>query len=551
MSDESTIVESKLECTINGGCGSSDAMALYDDGHKFCFSCEAVEAGEGGEMPQQKERRGFDPLPMQFIASKKRRLDADTCRKFGYGEGNHRTMGWVAMYNVYEDGAVVAQKVRGKDKQFTYLGNPPKNKEFFGQRLFDKGKKLVITEGELDCLSVSQVFQNKYPVVSLPDGAGSAKRTIKAHLPWLSKFEEIVLCFDQDEAGEKATQQAVKLLPPGKAKICKLPLKDASDMLMKGMEKELVAAVYDAKLYRPDTVMTGGDLTTAIFSKYAEGALKFPHTGVQEKLLGTRGGEITLFGAGTGVGKTTIVKQVLAHDILQGSKVGGFFLEEVPKRSAMGLAAAFCEVPIHMRMLSGQGITAEERAKIERVCKQYVEPNVFLFKESITKPDELLAQMRYFAVGLGCDVLALDHITMLANLAASGAERELLDNTMNRIAALIKELDIQLRLVSHLKRPPGTPHEEGGPVRQGDFRGSTQIAALSHNIIGVERDQQGSNKLYTHLRVLKCRETGRTGSAGWMKFDEDRGILVECEEPEGGIHGKAETSGGFGSEESY
>ena len=53
---------------------------------------------------------------------------------------------------------------------------------------------VVVTEGELDAMSVSQCQNNKFPVVSVPSGAASAKKYIKRELEWLSKFESIILC---------------------------------------------------------------------------------------------------------------------------------------------------------------------------------------------------------------------------------------------------------------------------------------------------------------------------------------------------------------------
>jgi twinkle protein len=81
----------------------------------------------------------------------------------------------------------------------------------------------VITEGEIDMMSVSQVFDNKWPTGSLPNGTGSVEKAIKKDYEKLCRFENIVLCFDNDEPGQKALQKACELLPVGKVKIMTLP----------------------------------------------------------------------------------------------------------------------------------------------------------------------------------------------------------------------------------------------------------------------------------------------------------------------------------------
>ena len=111
----------------------------------------------------------------------------------------------------------------------------------------DGGRTIVITEGELDCLSVSQVNNNKYPVVSIPSGTASAKKYIKQELEWLSKFEKIILMFDNDEAGMKASVECANLLPVKKVFIAKVQGKDASELLQNNKATKIVDAIFEAK----------------------------------------------------------------------------------------------------------------------------------------------------------------------------------------------------------------------------------------------------------------------------------------------------------------
>jgi twinkle protein len=544
MQNDSTIVEQHIPCTIDGGCGSSDGMCVYDDGHEFCFACEGVNTKVTTKPPGSPGTKSSDyrpNLPLSFqLPLKTRGITTDTMRKFDYGQGKDHRGNWCHITNLRDsEGTIVGQKLRDREKNFTVLGSAPA--VFWGQHLFDKGRKLVITEGEIDAMSVSQVFDNKYPVVSLPNGAQSVKKTFGANLSWLDRFDEVVLCFDQDEPGQAAALKAAKLLPPGKAKIAKLPLNDSNLLVQKGMFEELKRAVYDAKLWRPETIKSGADITAEIMRKLPGNALAYEHRGLHNLLRGLRPGEITLVGAGTGVGKTTFIKELIHTVIKQGDKVGTIMLEEDVKTTGQGLITTFVDFPVHIKMLDGpDGLTKTEVKQVLAASKKWIEPNVEMFDDSLISPEDLLRHIRYMSQSLGCKTIVLDHITMLANLAPSGEERTLLDNTMNRIAALVKELQPRFLLASHVKRPQGRTHEEGAPVRLGDFRGSTQIAALSHNVIGVERNQQHpTNRDYTRLRVLKCRVTGFTGIAGWMYYDTQTGRMIECEEPDGGLDAPA------------
>ena len=65
------------------------------------------------------------------------------------------------------------------------------------------GLKLIITEGELDALSVSQAQGNKYPVISLPNGSSNLK-PVTASYDYINSFDEIVIMFDMDAPGKEA-----------------------------------------------------------------------------------------------------------------------------------------------------------------------------------------------------------------------------------------------------------------------------------------------------------------------------------------------------------
>jgi 5S rRNA maturation endonuclease (ribonuclease M5) len=117
------------------------------------------------------------------------------------------------------------------NKDFLFLGDI-KEAGLYGQHLWrNGGRKVVITEGEIDALSVSQAQDNKWPVVSVPNGARGAKKAIQRELRWLEEFEEVVLMFDEDEEGRAAAQECAGLFRPGKCKLARLPMKDANELL--------------------------------------------------------------------------------------------------------------------------------------------------------------------------------------------------------------------------------------------------------------------------------------------------------------------------------
>ena len=184
-------------------CGSKDNLARYSDGHGYCFGCEYLERADGDKKVKETKPVA-DLIELDYSPLSKRCISDETCRKWNYGIGSFKGIPVQAATYKDRDGAVVAQKLRFPNKDFVWVGNN-KRIELWGMHLWrDGGKMVTVTEGEVDALTVSQLFSNKWPVVSIPNGAAGAQKSIAKHLDWLEKFETVVFCFDQDDQGRKA-----------------------------------------------------------------------------------------------------------------------------------------------------------------------------------------------------------------------------------------------------------------------------------------------------------------------------------------------------------
>jgi twinkle protein len=469
----------------------------------------------------------FTPLTGEFTSLNKRDISIETCKHFGYivGTRNGKTV-QIAPY--YKGGELVAQHIRGADKSFAWIGTA-KDCELFGQHLWrDGGKKVVITEGEIDAMSVSQVQGNKWPVVSIPSGANGAAKAIKANLEWLEKFEEVILMMDMDEAGREAVADCAPLFTPGRCKVASLPLKDANDMLRAGKGSGIIEAIWGAKPYRPDGVVSVEDLVDSASEDIAEGTPWFLPS-LTKATFGRRAGEIYALGAGTGVGKTDVFTQSIAFDVSLGIRCGVVYLEQPPRETVRRIAGKMVGKVLHV---PGMASYEERREAIEALAATGL---VHLYDHfGSTDWEVVKAKMRYMVVSLGCKHIYLDHLTAL--VAAEEDERKALDAIMADLAAFAQELEKQgciVHFISHLTRPKdGPPHEEGGRVKVGHFRGSNAIGMWSHFMFGLERNQQADEgeQPLTIFRVLKDRNTGQaTGKTITLGYEPSTGLLFETE----------------------
>lgn len=509
-------------------CGSSDANALYSTGKRYCFSCQTLTPPDTTEEVMAKlETHDTIFLDVEYKDLPKRGITKKTCEFWGYGVADYRGQK-VQVANYRNRGRELkAQKIRFVNKDFSVVGNL-KDVSLFGEHLWRDGhggRFITIVEGELDALSLSQVQDHKWPVVSLPSGSTSAKKAVGKAIEWLSKYEYVILMFDMDEAGQKAAKECASVLPPNKCKIASLPLKDANEMLQAGRVKELIDAVWEARTYRPDGIVAGTDTWDIITQDDSRDSVPYPYIGMQEKTGGCRMGEITTVTAGSGIGKSQLARE-FAHNLIRHGKTLGYIaLEESVKRTALGLMSIEMNKPLH---LQSKDVPEEEMRNAFNATLGT--GRVYLYDHwGSTDSDNLLDKIRYLVHGCGCEYIILDHISIVVSGLEGGDERRLIDNTMTRLRALVEELNCGMILVSHLKRPSGDRgHEDGAQTSLSQLRGSAAIGQLSDMVIGLERDQQDKdNPHISHVRVLKNRWSGETGLCCSLLYNTDTGRMTE------------------------
>lgn len=506
-------------------CGSQDNLARYTDGHGFCFGCQYYEHGDDTQESVVKDNK------MEFIEGdvsplNKRKLTQETVEKWGYKQGTYK--GKKVHLANYRDiqGNLVAQKVRFPNKDFLFIGDT-QNSGLYGQHLWrDGGKMVVVTEGELDALSVSQIQGNKWPVVSVPNGSAGAKKALAKQLEWLEKFESVILMFDNDEAGLKAVDDCVTLFSPGRVKIAKLPLKDASEMLQSGRSKEVVEAIWEAKVFRPDGIVDGKDLWDLVSSNDVNDSIDYPYPGLNSKTMGIRKGEIVCITAGSGIGKSQVCREIAYHMLLQDKKVGYIALEESNKRTALGFISLYLNRPIHL-----QNVEVNDEDLKDGFENTLGTGNLYFYDHwGSMDVEHLLSKIRYMVRGLGCEYIILDHISIVVSGMEGGDERRMIDNAMTKLRSLTEEVQCGMILVSHLRRPSGDKgHEDGAKTSLAQLRGSHSLGQLSDIVLGCERNQQGEDPDVTKVRVLKNRWTGETGIATQLHYSKATGRMSEVE----------------------
>jgi len=529
----SELKEAHRPCTT---CGSSDAECLYDDGHTYCFSCGVNIPGDGEAAVVEKEDEAAPPEPTkgEFVRMSakdlgKRKLKKATLEKLGYGVGKFSNKAVQVAAYTDSQGTLTGQKIRFANKEFLWLADKTKEITLFGQHAWrEGGETVIVTEGEIDALSLAQVLSLKTPVVSIRRGSKGARKDLEENFEWLDSFKNIVLCFDMDDPGREAMFECADLFSPNKCFIAQLPLKDASDMLVEGREKELIDSVMTAKPYRPDGLVSGEVVWNEIIKEDNVPHLEYPWSGLQESTRGIRGGEIVTWCAGSGIGKSAVCKEIAVWIRSHGEKIGYIALEESVKRTAIGLIGIVMDKPLWLYLEEEMPEEKDLRSAFDEVIGG--DGVTFYDHFGSTEGETLLAKIRYMAKACGIKYIFLDHLSIVVSGMTEGDERRRIDNLMTSLRSLVAETNCSLHVVSHLKRPEGKGHEDGARTSLAQLRGSAGIAQLSDIVIGLERDQQDpETREVTTIRVLKNRFTGVCGLAGALRYSALTGRLKEVD----------------------
>ena len=530
-------VKYHLPCPL---CSSSDAVSVNADNSAYCFSCQEYMKDYNMEQEpttvnREHEKKDFVGQS-DFAEIVDRNIKADTCKKYGVTVKIDSMGNITNHYYPYHDkqGAKIGTKTRfTKLKEFSIQGNT-KYSGLFGEHLFSKNKYVIITEGELDALSAYQMFKtDKYetPVVSIKNGITSAVKDVKNSLDWLEQFDNVIVNFDNDEQGKEGALKVAELFSPGKCKIMHLPndFKDASDCLSKNKIQTYVKAFWDAKVFAPDGIINANSLFDEITKPTIKSFVQYPFEELNKITYGIRPSELVTFTAGSGLGKTQVMREII-HHIIKSTQdnIGLLMLEETPVITSKGLMSIEANQRLH---LPDVHLSKEE-------MKTYFDKTVgtgrvFMFDHfGSNSIDNIVSRVRFLAKGLDCKYIVIDHVSIIVSDQSHGDERRALDEIMTRLRTLVQETGVAMMVVSHLRRPDGKGHEEGAATSLSQLRGSASIGQLSDIVIGLERDAQNDDpevRSTTRVRVLKNRFSGLTGPCSNLKYNNDTGRLIEVQ----------------------
>ena len=542
-------VKHKLPCPA---CGGSDPVSVNDNGSGFCFSCRTylpnystaeVQQDDDVETEfeiHQRNSKMNNSSTATFNELTDRKISLATAKKYGVKSTTLNGKIDKHYYPYYNGHELAGTKIRKQNKDFAWTGSP-KEVGLFGENLFKAGGKFItLTEGECDAMAAYELMGSKWPVVSIKSGAQGGVADVKKSLEYLESFDSVVINFDNDKVGEEAAREIAKLLTPKKAKIMTLPVdyKDANDMLRQGRHAAYVSAFWDAKIYTPSGVLNLSEQFKAYQKLRLEKktAIPYPWSGLNKKLEGLRAGELVTLTGGTGLGKSSVTREI-EHWLIENTEdnVGVVALEENWSRTAEGIMAVEANAKLHLDSVKSQYTEEQLDECFKKVFMGENEGRVWIHAHhGVNNLEDIFSKLRYMIIGLDCKWIVVDHLHMLVLSTLENDERKAIDQIMHRLRTMVEETGCGMILVSHLRRVEGNRgHENGIETGLNHLRGSQSIAQLSDCVISLERNQQSDDEIEastTKVRVLKSRYTGDVGVATNLLYDGATGRLRELDD---------------------
>lgn len=541
-------------------CTSSDGYSIYRDEasntyNATCFVCNAFDPKIDKDtlevMPLNTNTNNYSSVTLEDVRDtfdsrgvKERLLRKDSCEFYGMKVGYAEDGKTIAThyYPLHKDGKLVGYQERDvARKNFMSIGYGKSDVELVGQHKFPPGgRSIIITEGTLDAIAVHQILVDKYgpdkgsqmAVVSLPNGTGTADKATQANYEYLASFDKVVLMLDQDKPGREAAESIAKILPPKKASIAIFREKDACDMLKAGLHHALVDSYFSAEVYTPAGIVTSANTYDIVKNKEDKESFPYPDCmqGVNAKTYGVRLGEITLFTAGTGSGKTQFMRETVYHFLNStDKKIGVCSLEEGIADTVLGLMSVAANKRLHLPD------TEYTDAEYDKAWQDTMGSDriMFLDHQGSVSDQSLMSKIEYMAA-TGHKFIFLDHITIAVSESGNNVNAAI-DQMMSDLLKLVKRQNVWVGVVSHLRKVDSgsKPFEEGAVPTEDDLKGSGSLKQVPFDTIAFARNKYAKSEKVRNtvaLHVLKCRFTGRTGFANKATFTEATGRLTYIDE---------------------
>ncbi|MGL5345731.1 MAG: DnaB-like helicase C-terminal domain-containing protein [Peptostreptococcaceae bacterium] len=383
----------------------------------------------------------------------------------------------------------------------------------FNMDKIDITKPLLITEGEFDTLaSIEAGYKNS---VSIPSGVNSTNQWIEANWTWLEQFEEVILWFDNDEAGLKGVREVSNRLSNNIVRVVACSeANDINELLHSKGKLEVLKYINNARIPSVEGIATL-DLVED-FNIYEAEKLATGIRGIDDKIVGMMFGSLNVFSGRNGAGKSTILNQIyVSESIRQGYKAFIFSGELVCSNVKEWLISTIANADDYIEYTSKDGhkykrVSLEARKRII----DHIKDKIYLYDNDDYTIEAILLKMEILVKRFGVKVFCIDNLMTIETNERDEYKAQTL--AVKKLKNFAKKYNVIVHLVAHPRK------SMNAEINKDDVAGSANITNLADYVTTIERlfNEDGTDNV-TKLNILKNRHTGKNCYVE-LKFDSNR-----------------------------
>ena len=229
---------------------------------------------------------------------------------------------------------------------------------------------------------------------------------------------------------------------------------------------------------------------------------------------------------GTGIGKTTFVREIAYHLHTQGERLGLIMLKS-PTNGVSSVSSVYTSTRTSRWIGPSQPTMRLRRLSISYSTMSGT--STYTTTSVVPTSAVIIQRITYMAKALGVRWVILDHVSILVSGLATNDERKLIDLALTELRSeVVQELGIGLIIVSHLRRPEGDKgHEDGAKVRRPASRITQHSSAIRHVRGVVCRCRRPRQRHPHHLRTQEQIHRADIGFRWDRRYHRDTGRLLE------------------------
>lgn len=384
-------------------------------------------------------------------------------------------------------------------------------------------KPLIICEGEFDCISLIEC--GIYNSVSVPTGCHSTE-WIEINWKFLEQFKEVIIAYDNDDAGKKGVKDVSSRLDNDIIRIVHIEeCNDINELLFKNGKDAVIEAIGSASEPDIEDIATLDQIGN--FDIYKAEKVKTGFNGIDGQIVGMLMGSLNTFTGINGSGKSTMLNQIFIGEAMaQGHKC---FLSsgELTKENVKHWLVQTLSCDEHYVEATNKDNEKYKRVSTEgiKLIEKFAKDKIFLYDSDDYDIDVLLKKMEQMARKKGVKVFVIDNL-MILECNKYIEELQAQKYIVKSLKAFARKYNVIVHLVAHPKK---TQRGQVGIVKD-DIAGTGTITNISDYVTSIIRvsDEEKEKMILeekpvydAEFHVLKNRHTGKEPKIA-LKFDDVR-----------------------------